>query len=97
MVAVGKTKPVQLDDAGHCCFDVNYLQEFVTKAPQVTSGLEGNGGSFICLYLYSRKWQAAGWLCRSSPRAPGVPRLFAWKIQTDYYERKIVVPYTLYR
>jgi hypothetical protein len=39
VVAVGKTKPVsmlrQLYDAGHRCFGENYVQEFVTKAPQV--------------------------------------------------------------
>jgi hypothetical protein len=43
VVAVGKTKPVsmlrQLYDAGHRCFGENYVQEFVTKAPQVLSGL----------------------------------------------------------
>ena len=39
VVAVGKTKPVsmlrQLYDAGHRCFGENYVQEIVTKAPQV--------------------------------------------------------------
>lgn len=39
VVAVGKTKPVsmlrQLYDAGHRCFGENYVQELVTKAPQV--------------------------------------------------------------
>ncbi|NP_001152502.2 pyridoxal phosphate enzyme [Zea mays] len=39
VVAVGKTKPVsmlrQLYDAGHRCFGENYVQEFVTKAPQL--------------------------------------------------------------
>jgi hypothetical protein len=41
VVAVGKTKPVsllqQLYDAGHRCFGENYVQEFITKAPQVSS------------------------------------------------------------
>lgn len=41
VVAVGKTKPVsmvrELYDAGHRCFGENYVQEFVTKAPQVRS------------------------------------------------------------
>jgi uncharacterized pyridoxal phosphate-containing UPF0001 family protein len=40
VVAIGKTKPVsllrQLYDAGHRCFGENYVQEFITKAPQVT-------------------------------------------------------------
>ncbi|KAM3354668.1 hypothetical protein ACQJBY_025403 [Aegilops geniculata] len=39
VVAIGKTKPVsllrQLYDAGHRCFGENYVQEFVTKAPQL--------------------------------------------------------------
>jgi uncharacterized pyridoxal phosphate-containing UPF0001 family protein len=39
VVAVGKTKPVsmlrQLYDAGHRCFGENYVQELVSKAPQV--------------------------------------------------------------
>uniref|UniRef100_A0A453GN40 Uncharacterized protein n=1 Tax=Aegilops tauschii subsp. strangulata TaxID=200361 RepID=A0A453GN40_AEGTS len=39
VVAIGKTKPVsllrQLYDAGHRSFGENYVQEFVTKAPQV--------------------------------------------------------------
>uniref|UniRef100_A0A0E0N7N2 Pyridoxal phosphate homeostasis protein n=1 Tax=Oryza rufipogon TaxID=4529 RepID=A0A0E0N7N2_ORYRU len=39
VVAVGKTKPVsmvrELYDAGHRCFGENYVQEFVTKAPQL--------------------------------------------------------------
>ncbi|CAM0885158.1 unnamed protein product [Alopecurus aequalis] len=39
VVAVGKTKPVsllrQLYDAGHRCFGENYVQEFITKAPQL--------------------------------------------------------------
>ncbi|KAG8053945.1 hypothetical protein GUJ93_ZPchr0001g31395 [Zizania palustris] len=39
VVAVGKTKPVsmlrQLYDAGHRCFGENYVQEIVTKAPQL--------------------------------------------------------------
>ncbi|CAO2167727.1 unnamed protein product [Urochloa humidicola] len=39
VVAVGKTKPVsmlrQLYDAGHRCFGENYVQELVTKAPQL--------------------------------------------------------------
>jgi uncharacterized pyridoxal phosphate-containing UPF0001 family protein len=42
VVAVGKTKPVsllqQLYDAGHRCFGENYVQEFITKAPQVSPG-----------------------------------------------------------
>ncbi|XP_044323200.1 pyridoxal phosphate homeostasis protein isoform X4 [Triticum aestivum] len=39
VVAIGKTKLVsllrQLYDAGHRCFGENYVQEFVTKAPQL--------------------------------------------------------------
>ncbi|XP_048548391.1 pyridoxal phosphate homeostasis protein-like isoform X2 [Triticum urartu] len=39
VVAIGKTKPVsllrQLYDAGHRSFGENYVQEFVTKAPQL--------------------------------------------------------------
>ncbi|KAM0898024.1 hypothetical protein ACQ4PT_022192 [Festuca glaucescens] len=39
VVAIGKTKPVsllrQLYDAGHRCFGENYVQEFITKAPQL--------------------------------------------------------------
>uniref|UniRef100_A0ACD5XKJ4 Uncharacterized protein n=1 Tax=Avena sativa TaxID=4498 RepID=A0ACD5XKJ4_AVESA len=39
VVAIGKTKPVsllrQLYDSGHRCFGENYVQEFVTKAPQL--------------------------------------------------------------
>ena len=39
VVAVSKTKPVPVIrgvyDAGHRCFGENYVQEFVTKAPQV--------------------------------------------------------------
>jgi uncharacterized pyridoxal phosphate-containing UPF0001 family protein len=42
VVAVGMTKPVsllqQLYDAGHRCFGENYVQEFITKAPQVSPG-----------------------------------------------------------
>ncbi|XP_062208091.1 uncharacterized protein LOC133909603 isoform X2 [Phragmites australis] len=39
VVAVGKTKPMsmlrQLYDAGHRCFGENYVQEIITKAPQL--------------------------------------------------------------
>lgn len=63
VVAIGKTKPVsllrQLYDAGHRSFGENYVQEFVTKAPQVRRppdwiGLDWVAGSpSVCLLIDS--------------------------------------------
>ncbi|XP_039023726.1 pyridoxal phosphate homeostasis protein-like [Hibiscus syriacus] len=43
-VAVSKTKPVslvrQVYDTGHRCFDENYVQELVEKAPQLSDDIE---------------------------------------------------------
>jgi hypothetical protein len=77
VVAVGKTKPVsllqQLYDAGHRCFGENYVQEFITKAPQVSPGKNllccGNG-CLTDLLLFCRPSAASGRYPVAFRRAP---------------------------